>query len=396
MSANIFKKTLFVALGIVLLITACSPATPTAAPSALTALLSDLQGKVDMRQTIEQTFIPAVADTTLDKNGQLQTGDNGKARLDLSTGTIVRVSPSSLFTLISNQETNNGLVTTLKLELGRIFIILKGGSMEVNTPSGVASVRGSYMMVEIDPVTLDVLITCLEGNCTASNQAGTVNFTGGQKTTLFAYDPATGQFTPPGVEPMNADDYQKWLDENPEAAAIINQASATLTAMAATAAPPTEPPATEPPATEPAPTEPPATETPTAQACFNLLHPENGSKFFTYGGVNFQWESQPGATKYVLTFTYPTGTIVNFETTDTNMTRYIESMPPGGEYTWDVTAYDENGNVICKAQSDVFTKAETPKVKPTNAHKPEKPPATPACNSYNCFCDCPPTQVPFP
>ncbi len=101
-------------------------------------------------------------------------------RIDLSSGTILRLAPASLFTLVSNEEVEGGLATKLKLELGRIYIILSGGSVDVETPSGVASVLGSYMMVEIDPFTQDVTITCLEGDCSA----GGIDFSDGQKVTL--------------------------------------------------------------------------------------------------------------------------------------------------------------------------------------------------------------------
>jgi hypothetical protein len=150
-------------------------------------------------------------------NGQVQTGDDGRVRLDLSSGTIIRAAPSTLFTLIANDEMEGGLATRIKMEIGKIFIILNGGSADVETPSGVASVRGSYMKVEVDPETLDIYVTCLEGDCSATNPAGTVNFTDGQKVVLFHRDPVTGNWTAPNVEPMTPEEFQEWLDNNPEA-----------------------------------------------------------------------------------------------------------------------------------------------------------------------------------
>jgi hypothetical protein len=391
-----------------LIIAACKP--EEGGSSLLSANLSELQGAVEMKQTGEQDFSPAQSDSTLDVNGQIRTGDDGKARLDLSTGTIVRVSPSSLFTLVANEEVDDGLATNVKLELGRIFVILSGGSVEVDTPSGVASVRGSHMMVEVDPITNNVLVTCLTGNCRASNQAGTVDFTAGEKTILFTFDPETGQFLPPTVEPMSDEDYQKWLEAHPESAAIINQAIAAMTAMAAT-----EPPATQAPPTEPPATEPPVTEAPLGgssdsgeAACFGLLEPDDGSDFIsTVNKVDFSWDEQQGAVKYVLEFTYPNGFVVQFETTETSMTRYVESMPTGGAYTWNVTAYGENGSALCTAESKSFTKEESPswqEKKETRKEKdkdegppdpqptaPPPPPTEPVCipAPENCYCDFP-------
>ncbi len=392
------KTLVFLIAALALLAAACKPEVETISP--LSAGLSELQGSVEMKQAGEQDFTPATPDSTLDPNGQIQTGDDGKVRLDLSTGTIVRVSPSSLFTLVANKEVDGGLTTNLKLELGRIFIILSGGSLAVDTPSGVASVRGSYMMVEVDPNNFNILVTCLEGNCSASNQAGSVNFTAGEKTILFAFDPDTGQFLPPTVEPMSAEDYQKWLDENPEAAAIINSAIATMTALAAV---PTEPPATEPPPTE-APSGGGSSSGSGGSGCFSLLEPPNGSDFFTFGGVNFSWGAQAGAAKYVLQFTYPGGQVVQFETTETNMTRYIESMPAGGGYNWNVTAYNENGSSICTSESLLFTKADTDAWKEEQKKKKEErgsaptepPPTDPAPTEPVCIPEQDPCGCDFP
>ena len=361
-----FKSILLLGSSLALAFAACTPKPePTLTEiSPLSASLSELEGLIEMKQAGEQDFVIVENGAILNLNGHIQTGVEGKARLDLSTGALIRISPSSLFTLVANENVSDGLGTNLKLEFGRIFIILSGGSLEVDTPSGVAAVRGSYMMVEIAPNTFNILITCLEGNCSASNQAGTVNFTAGEKTTLFAFDPETGQFLPPTVEPMSPEDYQKWLNENPEAAELVNNAIATMTAMAEETAAETSP-------TEPPPA--PDTGASGSAACFSLIEPTSGANFENIGPVTFSWEEQVGAQKYILTFTYPTGLVVSFESTENNITRYIETMPPGGSYTWYVTAIDSDGNEICTAEGNSFTK---PAPEPER-EKEEEPEPTP-------------------
>jgi len=360
---------------LVILLNACqSQATPSAQakPSPLSAAMSELQGKVELKQSGQDSFTPAKADSFLDENGQVQTGDDGRVRLDLSTGTIIRVSPTSLFTLISNEPTNGNLKTSLELTLGRIFIVLNGGSMEVQTPSGTASVRGSYMMVEINHETLDVVITCLEGNCSAENPAGSVNFTAGFKSILFHKDPVTGKYIVPGIEPMSQEDFQKWLDQNiPGATELYTQAIASLTAEAS-------------------PSPVPATEAPTQLAggngtCFALLEPSSNTSLPQLGPVNFKWGSQEGATSYVLTFKYPDGTIVSFETTETNMKRYLESMPGAGDYQWDVAAYGSDGSQICKTQPLIFSKPITKPEKTKNPNKEKEPTCDPQTDPYECL-----------
>jgi hypothetical protein len=305
----------------------------------------------------------------LEVNGQIQTGDDGRARLDLTSGTIIRVAPSSLFTLTSNEKVDGGFATDIKLELGRIFIILNGGTADVETPSGVASVRGSYMKVEVDPVTLDVYVTCLEGDCSAENPAGRVDFTQGEKTILFQKDPATGNWTIPNVEPMTPEEFQEWLDENPEAQDLFNQAMATMTALAKPTEPTEVPTATEPPAGNPASGD--------SDTCFLPIEPGSESNLPYQGKVKFEWESQPGAQSYIITFTNPNGNSFSFETADTNFEKYIEGFAPRpGEYSWKVTAYDGNGNVICSTEEIVFSKPDSFPVPPTKESNEDEEPAS--------------------
>ncbi len=352
------------------------------AASALTAALSEVQGQVGIKQSGAADFSPASNGMILQVGGEIQTGDDGRARLDLSSGTIVRISPSSLFTLVSNQPVSGGLATQMKLTLGELFIILKGGTADVTTPSGVASVRGSYLGIEVDPTTGDVYAMCVEGHCAASNDAGSVDFSGGQKTLLFHKDPKTGLYTVPTVGTMTPEDFQHWLDSNPEIRDIVNLA---LTALA--------------PTPTPVGTEPPETG---GGVCLNVLSPSNGSDQPQTGPVGFAWDPKAGASYYVLTIHYPNGSTALFQTTDTSITRYAESMAPGGSYSWDITAFDANGNKLCTTDTFTFSKQETEKppkkdiTGPTQAvcnqsnaqwQFPNKPCY---CNMYNPASYCPP------
>ncbi|HEY9152617.1 MAG TPA: FecR family protein [Anaerolineales bacterium] len=194
---------------------------PTVSAPELTATLKETQGNVTARQPDQNEFTPANPGLVLQVQGQLQTGSSSTARLDLPSGTIIRVAPSSLFTLESNKESPGGLTTILNLTLGQIFIILKGGSLQVSTPSGVASVRGSYMSVLIYPSVNKIFVECLEGSCAAQNDAGSLNLTNGQKGILLTTPGGTNEF--PQETPMNQNDYSSWLAISPEAKDIINQ-----------------------------------------------------------------------------------------------------------------------------------------------------------------------------
>ncbi len=365
----------------ILIAAACQTQSTQQSPgtSPLSATIKELTGTVSIKPTSSDSFSPASVGMELKINGSIQTGDDGRARLDLSTGTIIRVSPSSLFTLTSNKSSNGSLLTQLYLSLGRVFIILKGGNMDITTPSGVATVRGSYLSVYVDPVTLDVYVTCLEGDCGASNSSGSVNFGGGQKTILFHCNATTGQCTLPNVEPMSPQDFQNWLNENPEAQQVLNEAYATMTAMAAT----TEPSAT----TESSATPISATATSAVSSCLTITSP-TASNFDAVGPVTFSWEGRSDASKYTLTIHLPNGSDMTFDTTDTSITRYLESMPAGGTYTWDITVYDNAGNAICQTGESTFTKVryetpvpnrKAPTCNFTNGQNPDSP----------CYCGLP-------
>lgn len=332
------------------------------ATSPLSASLSELTGKVDIKQAGQNDFAPASPETTLEVNGQVQTGDDGRVRLDLSSGTIIRIAPSSLFTLTSNEETEGGLITKIKLEIGKIFIILNGGQADVETPSGVASVRGSHMKVEVDPITKNIYITCLTGNCSASNPAGSVNFTNGQKVILFAFDEATGAWTVPGVLPMTQEDFEEWLNENPETKELFEQAMSTATALAQ----PSETPTATPTLAQALP------PTEASQACFQIINPPAGASLPKQGQVNFEWTEQPDAAYYVMILIDANGNRAKIQTTDTNPSYYIEIFPNGGQYEWFVTAYNSDNVEICSTASSSFSKpAGDPTPRPTREPEPE-------------------------
>ena len=364
------RNCFFVSLTLVsiALLTACQPKStlqPTPALS-LTATVKEITGTVAIKQPGASSFSPASIGTELQVNGSVKTGDDGRVRLDLSTGTIIRVAPASLFTLTSNQPSNGSLSSQLNLSAGGIFIILNGGNASVNAPSGVASVRGSYLSVYVDPSTQNIVVTCLEGHCGASNSAGSVDFGTGQEVTLFSC--TAGLCTVPNIGPMTPEDFQNWLDNNPDLLQQLPGLSATMTALVST-----QPPANESPAA--------TTIAPTSGSCLTII-----STYFNLdpvGPVTFSWKGRPDASEYRLTIHYPNGATASFYTDTTSITRYLESMPAGGTYSWDVTVLDSSGNQICTTDALVFNKPkyETP-VPPKNPAPPAtQPPAPPPTQS---------------
>lgn len=328
------------------------------ADSPLTASLSELEGMVGIKSPENSDFSPAGADAVLTDQGQIRTGGDGRVRLDLSNGAILRVSPVSFFELSVPAD---GRAPQIKLEAGRIFVILGSASqgMDVETPSGVASVRGSFMMVEVNPIAMDVGVTCLEGHCEASNPAGKAQFTAGEKSMLLHRDPATGEYSAPGVQPMEKGDYDLWLAESPEALALAQRGLASLSESTAATSTPTKQPASTPSRT---PAAPPTVGTTVAGGglgpCISLVSPAEGAVVDHNNPVNFQWTSRVEAAQYVLKLSYPDGTTVSFETTETQIARYFDSLLSTVNFSWEVAALDADGNTMCTSPTGTFIKPE--------------------------------------
>jgi len=227
------KKLFSVFLLLALLLGACSPgasiptatATQTSAatenaatetilptPSTRTAVLTKIENTVSMRATASDTFSAATTGMIIPTNGGVETGSDGRARLDLlPDGTIVRVGPNSSFNVPELTVVNGQPKTTLELVFGKVYILLNGGSLDIKTPIGIASVRGSVLSVVYDPATKRVTASCLEGHCALGDEQG--------NEVPLTQDQAS--FIDPGklpVEPIKVErsEVQDWLDQVPE------------------------------------------------------------------------------------------------------------------------------------------------------------------------------------
>jgi hypothetical protein len=181
------------------------------ASGTLTATLSEIVGSVQVQQAGSGGFIAATEGYVLQDGGQVQTGDGAKVRLDLSTGSIVRVGPNTHFTLQAKQDASNGLFANFQLTLGKVWVTLTGGAVQVETTSGVAAVQGSLMTVIFDSTTGLIKIICIEGHCYLINATGKVSIITGQ--TAFTH--SNNEF--PQIGPINLQDTQDWYDNNPGA-----------------------------------------------------------------------------------------------------------------------------------------------------------------------------------
>ena len=188
---------------------------PVPPPEAF-ARIPELQGGVKAKQPTDSDFLDAFVGMVLPSLSQVRTLADGRARLDLSTGTIVRVTPNSSFTIAVKNPDPQNLWVRFQLSIGQLFVILKGGSVEVETPSGVATVRGSFMSVFIDQKTGDALVQCLEGVCQLVTRAGAFSLSTG-RTARMRFSPQGAAPLPPLFDVLTESDLQLWLQINPEA-----------------------------------------------------------------------------------------------------------------------------------------------------------------------------------
>ncbi|MGQ0604241.1 MAG: FecR domain-containing protein [Anaerolineales bacterium] len=189
------------------------------------ATLSDLAGNVSGRATRADPLAPINLGFQLNTGGQVQTGDESRARLDFTDQSILRLASNSAYTLDEvDTQADGSVVARLQLTFGKLWVSVTGGAVEVETPVGVASVRGSFAVFQYAPGDPDdptddlLLIDCLEGSCTAQNS--NVNEQLGNLERLVLNSQSSLRQT------LTRDDVLLFLLDNPEG----NRLVATLTA----------------------------------------------------------------------------------------------------------------------------------------------------------------------
>ncbi len=220
------KKLFLFLLTLTFILASCAPSAPTGIPvtaqeaptpsseidRALSAEIIEAQGDVNAQLAEQDNFIPAQIGMLLSAISHLKTGNDGYSRLDLINGSIVRVGPRSHFSLEDIHEEDQGTVARLKMTIGQVWIILNGGEVNVETSTGLAGIRGSYMGIRVEADS--ARISCLEGTCTLETPTESITIPIGQ-TAIAKED------KPIQLEPLSKEDLQGWLDFNPEAADLV-------------------------------------------------------------------------------------------------------------------------------------------------------------------------------
>lgn len=235
---------------------------PTGTPERSATLL-ELQGQVEARLNDANPWTPASEGQTLNVDAQVRTGADGRALFRLTEGSKVRLEPNTFFTVKLLNPFLDSQLTSLRLEQGTVFILLKDGALDIETPFGIASSRGAYLSVNFDDQRQSVTVMCLQGTCSF----GTLFIPAG-----FKLDHAENSQAAPTR--MEFFDYGVWGATVPEATQLAQyateaafQGNATVPVVATLSPTPSPLPSdTQPPAASPTPaptdTPPPAGTTP--------------------------------------------------------------------------------------------------------------------------------------
>jgi len=186
-------------------------------------LITDIQGGVRIYTSPGATVTPAVLGQVLPVGASIQTEANGQATLLFPDGSIIRVAGSTTFQLqgIGNAASNPD--SAIRLDLGTLFIFVNAALgqkvFDVQTPAGVASVRGSYMRVDYYPESVTVILTCLETHATCNlvddTDGITLIMTNGKRGIIIFGQPF-GQ-----VEGMTDRDLEDFLTAIPQAIQVV-------------------------------------------------------------------------------------------------------------------------------------------------------------------------------
>ncbi|MEK7325632.1 MAG: MopE-related protein, partial [Chloroflexota bacterium] len=186
-----------------------------------TAAISEIEGTAEQRNDAQTNWATAAVGQTLNVGNQVRTGPESVAAIQFAEGAITRLGPDTLFTVSELGGDSQNPLIKLQLAAGQLFVLITGslgtGSVEVETPIGVAAVRGSLMSVE---VTDDgrIVVTCLEttGNCRLENESGSVEIQSGQQAEIIS----AGE-PPTPAEQIDDSQLNEWFQNNPEAQAIV-------------------------------------------------------------------------------------------------------------------------------------------------------------------------------
>jgi hypothetical protein len=190
------------------------------AANGRTATLAEVVNQVFWRADANAAEAPAANGQVLQVGSSVRTGAASSVQLNLSEGTLVRMKENSQFTLTALNQDSSNPFTQLSMAVGKLWIILSGGTAQVETPAGVAAVRGSYMAVSYNPALNEMKVMCLE-----TKQTCTVTINGVTYQLQMGQELSTPPADNPRIETITSDcgEQKEWLQFNPESNQFLDQ-----------------------------------------------------------------------------------------------------------------------------------------------------------------------------
>jgi hypothetical protein len=172
-----------------------------------TATVVEVINKVDAHPRPKDDWQPAVVDMVIYGGGQVRTGAESFARLELLEG-MVRLSADSIFTVKESVTRRGTLLTTLFLQEGRLWAHLTTDQPHefiVETGSAVAAVRDTHFSVRVADG--ETLVSVAEGEIELTAQAQSVSVAAEEQATVEQDQPPS----PP--EPLSTEERRMWATE---------------------------------------------------------------------------------------------------------------------------------------------------------------------------------------
>lgn len=163
---------------------------------------------LDQRMVVTQgaAVDTAVLGRRLHSQDVVFTSENTRAAIRFTDdGSLLRLNPNSQLQIQAEGD-RGALVRTIELEFGELWTRVtrrEGSEFRVQTPAGVAAVKGTEFLVRVSPDGSTLVLT-LEGVVEFSNQAGVVDITAGNIVVVQSSDdpPAPRRATNAELEPF--------------------------------------------------------------------------------------------------------------------------------------------------------------------------------------------------
>jgi len=174
------------------------------------AVVLKATGEVRVSRSTTQAPEKANRGTRLHSGNVVRTGDESSAAMVFTDDKSVLKVRSNSKVNIAGEREDASILKTIKLEFGQLWAKVTRSStpFRIETPSGVAAVKGTVFYVLIDPKG-GTIVFCLEGAVELANKLGKVLVNAGQTGVM-------NDKNPPSSRPSNPNEVPNWGDEQGE------------------------------------------------------------------------------------------------------------------------------------------------------------------------------------